>query len=302
MRGHVKGMLFGLSMLMGLLWVAEAAAVPSGGSRLLFYFSNKTFASSGASTNGTTVMSVTNGSVATPTKAGIRFWNGTDCVGTAPVIHDFAPGQTLTFDSKVVIPGFDEGVMEVFNVNGAGAPVRFDQMVGSSVVIDLNMVQAVRLPAAKLYSDDRSATFNTLIADNTAASTLAPIILQGQFLPPSIVTTRLALFAPGTTPGTVDSDRLITVNFRQPDGTGNVDGPLNVACGRTLTLAQIRALTPGAFSMAFPGGGTVTPIVDGQEKGLIGWQIEVAQIPGVTDIMIGTLLQSTGVAALEAHP
>jgi hypothetical protein len=44
MRARTKGFLFGLFLMLGLTWVGDAwAFVPAGGSRLLFYFSNKSF-------------------------------------------------------------------------------------------------------------------------------------------------------------------------------------------------------------------------------------------------------------------
>jgi hypothetical protein len=302
MRSHVKGLLFGVSMLMGLMWVSEAAAIPSGGSRLLFYFSNRSFAASGPTANASTLLFLTNASSNTATKVATKYYRGSNCAETIPVIQDLAPGQTLTFDSSAQAPSFEEGVMEAFFVNAAGQPVRFDLGVGSSVVIDRNMAQVVRLPAAKLHSDNRAAALNTLIADNTVGSAFAPLLLQGQFADTSIVTTRIALFAPGTAPGTVAVDRLLTVNFRQPNGGGAVDGPLNIECARNLTLAQVRGLTGPQFQAAFPAGGLVAPTVDGQEKGVIGWLIEVIQLAGVTDILFGQLLQGSGVVDQAAHP
>lgn len=302
MRSRVKGFLFGVSMLMGLMWVSEAAAIPSGGSRLLFYFSNRSFASSGPTANASTLLFVTNAASSTATKVAVKYYRGSNCADTVPVIQDIAAGQTLTFDSSVQAPTFEEGVMEAFFVNGAGQPVRFDHGVGSSVVIDRNMATVVRLPAAKLHSDNRAGATNSLIADNTVGSTFAPLILQGQFADTSIVTTRMSLFAPGTAPGTVATDRLATINFRQPNGGGAVDGPLNIECGRNLTLAQVRGQTAAQFQAAFPNGGLVAPSVDGQEKGMVGWFIEVIQLGGGIDILFGQLLQATGVVDQAAHP
>lgn len=303
MRSDVKGLLFGLSMLMGLTWVGEASAIPSGGSRLLFYFSNRSFASTGPATNASTLLFLTNGAESTATRAAVKYYRGLNCEDTVSVIHDLAAGQTLTFDSSAQVPGFEEGIMEVNFVNAGGAPVRFDAGIGSSAVIDRNNATVVRLAAARLHSDNRApGVIGSLIADNTVGSTFAPRALHGHFADPSIVTTRLALFAPGTAPGTVASDRLVTVNFRQPSGGGAVDGPLNIECGRTLTLAQVRGLSAPAFQAAFPAGGHVAPTVDGQEKGLVAWAIETVQLGGGIDLLFGQLLQSSAVVNQTAHP
>jgi hypothetical protein len=302
MRRHVKGFLFGLSMLMGLMWVSEASAIPSGGSRLLFYFSNRSFSATGPATNANTLLFLTNSTSSSPTKVAIKYYRGSNCAETVPVIQDIAAGQTLTFDSSVQAPTFEEGVMEAFFVNGAGSPVRNDFGSGSSIVIDRNMATVVRLPAALLHSDNRTAAVNSPIADNTVGSTFAPVLLNGQFADTSIVTTRLALFAPGTAPGTASSDKTGTVGFRQPNGGGAVEVPLDFQCGRTSTLAQVRGLSPAAFQAAFPAGGLVVPTSDGQDKGLHGWLIEVIQLGGGVDILFGQLLQGFGVLDQAAHP
>lgn len=302
MRAHVKGLLFGLSMLMGLMWVGEAAAAPSGGSRLLFYFSNKSFAAGAGANTANTLLFLTNADAGTASKVAIKYYRGSDCAETVLPILDIAGGQTLTFDSAVQAPTFPEGIMEAWFVNAAGAPVRNDFGVGSSIIIDTVLVTVARLSAALLHSDNRTAAQNSLIADNTVGTTFAPLVVNGHFADPSVVTTRLALFAPGTAPGTAAADKLATVSFRQPSGGGAVNVPINVACGRTLTLPAIRGLTPAAFQAAFPGGGAVAPATDGQEKGLSGWQIETIQLPGGIDILFGQLLQGSAVVDLAAHP
>lgn len=302
MRSHVRGLLFGLSMLVGLTWVGQASAAPSGGSRLLFYFSNKSFATGAAASTANTLLFVTNADAGTAGRVAVKYYRGSDCSETVPVIHNIAGGQTLTFDTSAQVPTFPEGIMEAWFVNAAGAPVRNDFGVGSSVIIDSILATVVRLSAALLHSDNRTGTQNSLITDNTANSTSAPLILNGHFADPSIVTTRLALFGPGTAPGTAASDQLATVSFRQPSGGGAVSGPLNILCGRTLTLATIRGQTPAAFQAAFPAGGAVAPTTDGQEKGLVGWQIETVQLPGGIDILFGQLLQGSVVADTAAHP
>jgi hypothetical protein len=303
MRSQLRKLVLGLAVLMGLAWASDAsAALPAGGSRLLFYFSNKSFVSGSSEGSAFTLAFLTNGATATATKVAVKYYRGDNCQETSPVIHDLAAGQTLVFDSSVQVPTFPDGVMEAFFVNGAGQPVRFDFGVGSSAVVDKTLVGVARLSAAALHSDNRAGSLNTVIADNSSTATFAPLLLAGSFPDPSVVTAHLALFAPGTAPGTVASDRLLTVNFRQPSGGGAVDGPLNIACGRALPLSTIRGLTPAQFQAAFPGGGVVAPSVDGQEKGVVGWKIETVRLAGPIDLIFGERLEAIGVANDAAHP
>jgi hypothetical protein len=301
MRSHAKVFLFGLLMVIGLTWVGEAAAfIPSGGSRLLFYFSKKSFAAGAANDTAQTLLFITNANTSAASRVGITYYRS-DCLQQiGPVFQNIGIGQTLRVDVAAQAPTFQEGVAEVFFVNGSGQPIRNDFGVGSSVVIDQTLVTVVRLPAALLHSDDR--TGSGVITDNNNATTWAPILLSGNFADPAVVTTRLAMFAPGTIPGTFSSDRTLDVDFRQEGGGGAATASFDTQCGRSLTLPQVRGVTAGAFQTAFPSGGVVVPQSNGQPKGAVGWLIEVVQLPGVTDIVFGQLLQGFGTASLSAHP
>jgi hypothetical protein len=301
MRSHTKVFLFGLLMLIGLTWASEAAAfIPSGGSRLLFYFSKKSFAAGAANDTAQTLLFITNANSGTASRVGIKYYRS-DCLQEiGPVFQSIAAGQTLRVDVAAQAPTFQEGVAEVFFVNGSNQPIRNDFGVGSSVIIDQVLLTVVRLPAALLHSDDR--TGSGIITNNSDATSFAPLLLSGNFADPSIVTTRMAIFAPGTVSGTVSPDQLLDVDFRREDGGGAVTGPLNVLCGRSLTLATVRGQTAAQFQAAFPNGGVVVPQVNGQQKGIVGWLIEVIQLPGVTDILFGQLLQGWGTASQSAHP
>src|SRR5262245_44865387 len=100
MRSHVRGLLLGFAMLTGLLWVGEGAAISSGGSRLLFYFSNRSFSARGPANNASTLMLLSNAS-ATPTKIAYKFYRGSNCAETTLALRDVGPNQTVTFDSSV---------------------------------------------------------------------------------------------------------------------------------------------------------------------------------------------------------
>jgi hypothetical protein len=301
MRSHVKGFLLGLAMLMGLMWVSEASAfVPSGGSRLLFYFSKKSFAAGAANDTAQTLLFVTNANNSAASRVGITYYRS-DCLQQiGPVFQNIAAGQTLRIDVAGQAPAFQEGVAEVFFVNGSGQPIRNDYGVGSSVIIDLNLVTVVRLPAALLHSDNRAGS--GVITDNADTTTWAPLLLSGNFADPAIVTTRLAMFSPGTIPGTIAADRTLDVDFRQEGGGGAASVSFDAQCGRSQTLPQVRGVSAGTFQSAFPNGGVVVPQANGQPKGNVGWLIEVIQLPGVTDILFGQLLQGFGTASQSAHP
>lgn len=305
MRSHVRGLLFGLAMLMGLMWVSEASAfVPSGGSRLLLYFSNKSFVSGAGNSTGFTLAFISNTDNSTASKVAVKYYRGSDCSATAAVIHDIAAGETLRLDSSTEAATFPEGVIEAYFVNGAGQPVRNDSGVGSSIVVDTLLPGVARLPAAALHSDDRVGTKNSLIADNSDGTTFAPVLLSAQFVDPGVVTSRLALFGPGTVPGTTGADRTASINFRLPNGGGAVEVPLDFQCGRTATLASVRGLSAAGFQAAYPSGGVVAPTIDGQVKGLVGWLIETIQItsPATINLLFGQKLEGIGTASFDAHP
>ncbi len=301
MRVHAKVFLFGLLTVIGLTWAGEASAfIPSGGSRLLFYFSKKSFAAGAPNDTAQTLLFVSNTDSSTASRVGVKYYRGDCSQEIGPVFQNIGAGQTLRIDVSSQAPAFQEGVAEVFFVNAANQPIRWDHGAGSSAIIDQILVTVVRLPAAFLHSDNR--TGSGVITDNTNGTTFAPLILSGNFADPGTVTTYLAAFAPGTVPGTTSASRLVSVDFRREDGGGGVTGPLNIQCGRSLTLATVRAQTPAQFQASFPSGGVVAPNVNGQPKGIVGWLIEVVQLPGVTDILFGQTLQGVGTASESAHP
>jgi hypothetical protein len=308
MRSHVKVFLIGLFMLFGLTWAGEALAfLPSGGSRLIAPISKRSFTDGASDNTAQTLLVVTNANTGASSRFGVKYHRG-DCGQTlGPVFRNIAAGQTITIDVASEAPTFQDGVAEVWFVNGSDQPIRNDFGAAWSLIIDHVLVTVVRLPAAALHSDDRAASFDdpqTTIADNSAPVSFAPVFLIGQFNSPSLVKTRLIGFAPGTNQGTVAADTLVDVNFRQPGGGGAVSGPLNFQCGRPLTLAQIRGQSESEFQAAFPNGGAVAPAINGQEKGIVGWLVETIQLPdfGGVNILFGQQLQGFGVVDPAAHP
>jgi hypothetical protein len=301
MRSHAKILLFGLFLVFGLTWAGEAwAFIPSGGSRLLFYFSKKSFSAGAANDTAQTLLFVSNTNPTTASRVGVKYYRGDCGAEIAPVFQNIGAGATLRIDVAAQAPAFQEGVAEVLFVNGANQPIRWDYGAGSSVIIDFPLLTVVRLPAAFLHSDSR--TGSGLIGDNTNTGTWAPIILSGNFADPSVVTTRLSVFAPGTTSGTSAPDKTIDVVFRREDGGGDATVGYDAQCGRSTTLPTVRGLGAGAFQTAYPNGGVVAPSINGQQKGIVGWLIELVQLAGVTDILFGQVLQGVGTASESAHP
>jgi hypothetical protein len=308
MRSHVKLLLIGLFMTFGLTWASEAwAFLPSGGSRLLYPISKRSFAEGAGDNTAQTLIFIINANNSAASRVGVKYYRG-DCEQTiGPIFRNIGAGQTLTIDAAAEAPAFQDGVAEVFFVNNSDQPIRNDFGSGSSIIIDQIMLTVVRLPAALLHSDDRAASFNdpqTTIADTSATVSFAPAFLIGQFNSPSLVRSRLAVFAPGTNPGTRAADTVLDVNFRQPNGTGAISGSFDVQCGRQVSLAEVRGQSEAAFEAAFPDGGAVAPAINGQEKGLVGWLVETIQLPdfGGLNILFGQQLQSFGVLDPAAHP
>ena len=301
MRATAKLVLFGLFMVLGLMWVEEAAAfIPSGGSRLLYYFSKKSFAAGAANDTAQTLLFISNTDADNASRVGIKYYRGDCDAEIGPVFQNIAAGATLRVDVAAQAPAFQEGVAEVFFVNGANAPIRWDRGAGSSIIIDFPLATVVRLPAAFLHSDDRVG--NGVITNNASGVTFAPTILSGNFADPGTVTSRLAIFAPGTVPGTLSPDKTIDVTYRREDGGGDATVGFDAQCGRTQTLAQVRGLSAAQFTSAYPSGGVVAPQVNGQVKGIVGWLVEIIQLAGVTDVLFGQTLQGVGTSSEAAHP
>jgi hypothetical protein len=259
----------------------------------------------GAGNNtGFTLAFISNTNSSTASKVAVKYYRGSDCASTTAVIHDIAAGETLRLDTSAEAQTFQEGVIEAYFVNGVGQPVRNDAGVGSTIVVDTLLPGVTQLPAAALHSDDRLGTTNSLIADNADGTTFAPLLLATQFVDPGIVTTRLALFGPGTVPGTTGADRTASINFRLPSGGGAATTILDFQCGRTATLASVRGLSAAGFQAAYPSGGVVAPTVNGQAKGLVGWTIQTIQItsPATINLLFGQKLEGIGTASLDAHP
>jgi hypothetical protein len=299
----MKLFLFGLFFVLGLTWVSEALAfVPSGGSRLLYYYTKRSFAAGAGDNSAETLIQIVNSATATGLRIGVKYYKGDDCQETSTIFRDIAAGQSITINVADETPGtFQAGVAEIYFVNGSNVPIRADAGVGSSIIIDLPMNSLMRLAAAKLHSDDR-VDFNTPIAAAGGPTTFAPLILAGRFELASIVTTKMVLFAPGTDSGSVAADRSLNVAFRRPNGTDAGSDPLDIGCGNLVTLPTVRGQTPAQFQASFPEGGVVAPSVEGQPKGVVGWVFETIQLPGPANFLFGSLLQSFGVQNQAAHP
>jgi hypothetical protein len=302
MRSHARGVLFTLAVVITLGWVGEAAAfIPSGGSRLLYYFSKKSFAAGAGEDTAQTLLFVTNTSPDTATRFGIKYYRADCNQEIGPVFQNLGAGATRRLDVSAEAPNFQEGVAEVFFVNAGNQPIRWDFGAGSSIIIDFPLVTVVRLPAALLHSDSRVFGGDP-IASNTDGTTWAPLILNGNFADPGVVTSRLVVFAPGTDPGTVAADRTVNVDFRAQNGGADARVGFNALCGRSLPLATVRGLAPADFQTTYPAGGVVVPSADGQPKGIVGWLIEIIQLAGVADILFGQKLEGVGTVSESAHP
>lgn len=300
MRAYAKVLLFGLFIVLGLTWASEALAfIPSGGSRMLYYFSKQSFAAGAGPDTAQTLLFISNTNETTATRVGIKYYRGDCAAEIGPVFQPIGAGATLRIDVASEAPTFQEGVAEVWFVNGANQPIRWDRGAGSSIIIDFPLVTIVRLPAAQLHSDDR--TGSGVIANNSSGTTFAPIILSGNFVDPAIVSSHLVIFTPGTVPGTASPDKSVSIDFRGQNGGADATVGYNAFCGRSLPLQTVRGLSTAAFTSTYPNGGVVAPNVDGQQKGLVGWLIESIEAFGAK-ILAGQLLQGIGTASESAHP
>ncbi|MGH2349327.1 MAG: hypothetical protein ACRDFT_07685 [bacterium] len=307
MRAHVKALLFGLFVIIGVSWVSEAwAFIPAGGSRLLYYYSKRSFASGAGVDSAQTLFQIINTNETQAVRVGVKYYRGDNCDDTSVVYRNISAGGSVTIDVADETPGtFQEGVAEAFFVNAGNQPIRWDRGVGSSIIIDYQLVAILRLAAALLHSDDRTSQ-GGVIANAASPTSWAPSHSAAHFQQPSLVTSRLAMFAPGTNSGTVSPDRTFNLHFRRPNGSGDADRILNAACGRTLTLGTIFGfIPPGIFGATYPDGGIVAADVEGsgQQKGAVGWLIESIQLASPPiNLLFGQIFQAFGTQSESAHP
>jgi hypothetical protein len=283
-------------LVLGVGWADHAFASLAGGSRLLYYYRETSFTSG----TGLTVFTVTN-NLSNPVSVAFVVFNGADCSKAGPFTTSLAATQTkmLTVTDFAPAVTFPSGVIDLWAVNAANQPIRWDGLTGTSIVVDFGPgpVGAATIPAVKMFSDDRTAASGTLIASQSDSDTAAPILIGAPLLTPQVPGTSddtVVLFSPATTPGATPPPSTGSSNFgltlfSSAGGTGTA-ATADASCVYTNTVT-------GIFG---PGVGTGhVQATGGAGKGIVGWKFLKYSQAGLA-VLLGELMQSWGTGSLSA--
>lgn len=273
----------------------ECFAAFAGGSRLIYYYRETSFTSG----NGLTLFTVTNNNASTAVTVRFVVFNGADCTSAGPFNTTLASGETKSLSVAAFAPAvsFPAGVIDLWAVNAGNQAIRFDSLTGTSVLADFGPgpVSATIVPAVKLFSDDRTAT--GVIADQSAATTSAPLQIGAPLLlpqSPGAADDTLVLFSPAVNPGeapppSTGGSALAVTRIPSAGGPGTeVDVSTNCVYTNTVT---------GVFGAGVPGGFVTAE--GGAGKGILGWKFLKFGQTGIS-VLLGELMQSSATFDIPA--
>jgi len=315
MRSISRIVLFLCVLSLGVLLSVERswAGFVSGGSRLIYYYSQRSLVNPAAGNgSGATILAVKNNS-SDPTKVQMKIFNGSTCAGFGPVTFDLPGNQSLRInvsDHVSAVP-FPEGWVDLYAVNSGGTPIRWDYLTGKFTVLDFggsSTTVAISQPAA-MFSDANRASDpqGGVIADNTSVRTWAPLIQAVDFWAtggPFNIGDRLVVVPVSQVPGTapVASSGGIALSFRTLAGVETLNTSVTPSCALASPLSSLHA----SFSASYPNGATVTDggnlnitaDLSGTNKGNVGWLFETATSP----LLLGVHpIQAWVEPAVDAH-
>ena len=273
-------MVFGVAL-------ADEASANSGGSRLLYYFTQTSFEPGATTGSALTIFTVTN-SGTSAVNAKYTIYRGSDCTRTGPTSLTLAAGETKIIDTSTLV-AYPSGVIDLWASTPGGTPIRWDFLSGKSVVVDFGsaVVTSAVVPAEKLFSDDRTITDQSTIPNENLIQEYAPLVVVGDFFPngATSITDTIALFGPAIQPGAVPPPSTgastIALNYYTFAGTKTVLTPLSASCVYSNTLAN-------AVGPLSSGGGKVEASAGGG-KGIVGWKFTKIHVASVT-LLFGELL------------
>lgn len=296
MRSISRIVLFLCVLSLGVLLSVERswAGFVSGGSRLIYYYSQRSLVNPAAGNgSGATILAVKNNS-SDPTKVQMKIFNGSTCAGFGPVTFDLPGNQSLRINvsDHVSATPFPEGWVDLYAVNAGGTPIRWDFLTGKFTVLDFggSATTVAISQAAAMFSDANRAsdTQGGVILDNTSARTWAPHLQAVDFWATGgafNISDRLVVVPVSQVPGTapVASSGGIALSFKTLAGVETLSTTATPSC---MLASSLPSLHPG-FSAAYPNAGTVTDggslslVADssGTNKGNAGWLFEMATAP-----------------------
>lgn len=315
MRSTVRTVLICLVVSLGVIVSAEKswAGFVSGGSRLIYYYSQRSIVnpSAGTGTAGT-ILAVKNNS-SDATKVQMKIFNGSTCTGFGPVTFDLPGNQSLRINvsDHVSATPFPEGWVDLYAVNAGGTPIRWDYLTGKFTVLDFGGTSTtVGISEAVAIFSDANRTSDPqggLIIDHTSVRTFAPLGHGVDFWAPGgpfNIGDRLVVVPVSQVPGTapVASTGGIALSFKTLAGVETLNTPAAPSCMLASSLSNLHA----SFSTSYPNataitdGGNLGIIADlsGTNKGNAGWLFESATSPPLLGVHS---LQAWLELAVDAH-
>jgi hypothetical protein len=296
MRPIVRAVFISLVVTLGIIAAAqESWASFAGGSRLLFYYTQRSIVNPGAGLGtAVTIMGITNQSSTDDVRIRFRVFNGSTCASTGTSSFDLSPRRTLRlnvgdFGSAA---GFPEGWVDVWAINSLGSPIRWDQLAGKGTILDFGGVNtaAVTYEAAALFSDANRTTGTSseqgqLMTNNGHINTWGA--LQGSVdfwgVGGSFGTGhRLIIIPVSENPGTAPVATSPNITWYRTNETQTRDADVAMPCMIASSLANLHP-TPN-FAATYPNDGTVSSggnldITSDGNKGIVGALFETGTTP-----------------------
>ena len=294
MRSIVKSVFVILVVGLGVLAVAnDGWAAFAGGSRLIFYYTQRSLVNPAAAPgSAATIIGITNQNFVDAVKIRVNIFNGSSCANFGPITFDLSPRRTLRLNvgAQVSAASFPEGWVDVYAVNAGGSPIRWDQLAGKGTILDFGGANtaAATYQAAGLFSDDPNrggaSSQGALIADNTNINTLGMAEGTVEFWAPggSFGTgNRLIVIPVSTIPGTAPAATAINSDWFKTDETQTLnDQAINTTCMVASSLADLHP----AFVANYPNTGGVADggnlsLFSLSNKGFVGALVETGTTP-----------------------
>jgi hypothetical protein len=296
MRPVVRAVLVILVASLGVITVAEESwAVFAGGSRLLFYYTQRSLVNpAGAPGSAATIIGITNQSNTDAVNVRVNIFNGSTCAGFGPISFNLSPRRTLRLNiaAQVSAASFPEGWVDVYAVNAGGSPIRWDQLSGKGTILDFGGANtaAATYEAAALFSDaDRDNSpvqQGTVIAANGDGNTFGPFEGTVEFWAqggPFGTGNRLVVIPVSTTPGTAPVASSHNIIWTKTDETQTRNAAVASSCMIASSLADLHP----AFAANYPNtgslsdGGNLDIATDLLNKGFVGALFETATTPSL---------------------
>lgn len=315
MRSAVRTVLICLVVSLGVIGSVEKswAGFVSGGSRLIYYYTQRSVINPAAGTGtAATILAVKNNS-SDPTKVQMKIFNGSTCTGFGPVTFDLPGNQSLRInvsDYASAAP-FPEGWVDLYAVDAGGTPIRWDYMTGKFTVLDFggtSTTVAISEPVSLFSDADRTIDLQGgVIADHESLRTWAPLAHAVDFWAPGgsfNISDRLVVVPVSRVPGTapVASTAGIGLSFKTLAGVETLNTTAITSCALASSLSNLHA----SFSTSYPNavavtdGGNLAIVADlsGTNKGNAGWLFEFATTPPLLGVHT---LQPWMEMAVDAH-